>query len=754
VAKFVFQYSGQKQRGGVASLEAVTRLAVTSHKSKPLPSSIKESCQNMADFYAQVMSDRPIPSWSGSPSSPLPPTPLLDDAIRRANDSDERSEEASELDHEISVDEITRHLRGMKGRTAPGDDGIPAAFLHHAPPSMIAAIHVLFNASWSHGVFPSQWKLANAFTIFKKGDRSDPSSYRVISITSTVARTFERIVKCRVTELLEKSKFFAPEQAGFRHRFSTHDHIYNLQRDIHAMLNVNKCLPVLFLDIVKAFDRVPHDRLLYKLRRAGVGGRAWRWIRAFLTDRRFYVSCGGVKSDPVFARAGVPQGTVLAPLLFLIYINDLFPPSFLSSRSLRAAMFADDVCAWPALSLPRLDSRFKALRVVLERCTRWSVTWRLEFSVDKSQIVLFHRKRNPPDTPAKPLMLCDRLVSFARSYKYLGVVLDANGSFRTHITQLIAKIKHTAYQISRIFTRHKPPTPIIALKLVKAILIPQFTYGIQFITTMPKHIQSQIMQVVARPLRRALGLTQGCSAQRVLWEYGLPDIGSYHARCVLQFYNRSYSSLLSDSSALQSLLARDVQNAVSDPTRVPSLLPLSLLVRGMLTCFPSLHFPLNSQSLDGVTAQAATSHWDNTAAKEYRALKPCISTPLYLSADPMPTAVIRGRVRLGVALSVQQMCRYRRLDSPVCPRCHVTGDLSHLLLVCPVFSAARSQCVVALSNLFFSVPLTMGIICGEPPTPPDDRVLYNLKTLIQDMHLKCLNITGLFLRRVSATHFL
>jgi len=160
-------------------------------------------------------------------------------------------------------------------------------------------------------------------------------------------RAFERMVKERLTVHLEELSFFHPSQAGFRSGLSTVDHIYQLQRAIRHAVHQRKRLPVVFLDIVKAFDRVSHKLLLYKLRyHAHVSGKAWCWLEAFLSDREFRITQGAYASEFFPVSAGVPQGCVLSPLLFIIFINDLA-----STGTLRMllAMFADDVAAWPVL---------------------------------------------------------------------------------------------------------------------------------------------------------------------------------------------------------------------------------------------------------------------------------------------------------------------------------------------------------------------------------------------------------------------
>lgn len=727
--------------------------AVTQRKSDPLPANAQQSVDNMARFYARVMSTEPNPSWAAPPRPPQPSTtPKLDEEIARtlASGIEHRP---SPLDTAISTEEIAKQLKGLRTKTAPGHDAIPSAFLKHASPAFAATLSVLFNASWDNGVFPSQWKLANAFSIFKKGDRSDPSAYRIISITSTLARVFERVVKCRLTGFLESSGFLVKEQAGFRHGHSTHDQIYRLRRDVHATIAKGKTLPVLFLDIVKAFDRVPHDRLLFKLcAQAGVTGKAWGWVRAFLTDRRFYVSSGGTKSRSVFARAGVPQGTVLAPLLFIVYINDLLCPKILKSTRMNAAMFADDVSAWPWLQ-DNIRTKHASMHDFLYHCSEWSKMWRLQFSTDKTQVVLFGRQRRPPHPPS-PYMLCNQQVQMSKSYKYLGLLMDSDGSCRSHATQLITKTRQTAYYIARIFKRNRPPTPIAAFKLISAILIPQIAYGIQFITKMSEaHIQ-QLTQVLAYPLRRSLCLPRNFSAQRIIWEFGLPHVGSIHLRALLQFYNRSYTHLLSDRTSLPALCAHDVEGFVLDAVGSSSTLTVPMMICGLKQRHPTLAFPLSKETIDAFVSQRDTAYWTDTAAASYRELKPDSGTEMYLSVDNMPGAVIRSHVRLGTAMTPLRMWQARQVQSPNCPRCNVLGDTHHILLECKFFRGPRIKCQQALANLYFPVTLTMELLCGRPVALPAGSSFFNERAFLQNIHAQCLGITCDFLCAVSAKIFL
>ena len=164
------------------------------------------------------------------------------------------------------MDDVFAAARSLRTSTAPGPDRIHAQFLSKASWIVFELLTLVFNASWRWNVIPQQWRDANAFCIYKKGNISDPGSYRLISITSVVMRSLERLVNDRLRQYLDSNSFFSPQQAGFRKGLSTLDNIYQLLTAVYEAMAKGKRLPVLFLDVVKAFDRVSHSHLLFKLR--------------------------------------------------------------------------------------------------------------------------------------------------------------------------------------------------------------------------------------------------------------------------------------------------------------------------------------------------------------------------------------------------------------------------------------------------------------------------------------------------------
>jgi hypothetical protein len=711
--------------------------SITKSKDAELPGSIEESLNNLALFYSFVMSSEPIPSWTLVPPTPVsPPTSfelqipsiLLNVPLVH-----------SSLDGVITKDEIQTALKGVRTATAPGPDTIHPQFISRASPLLLDALVIVFNTCWDYGVLPLEWKKANACALFKKGNVCDPSSYRIISITSVLIRTFERVWNRRASSFLDEKHFFTDDQAGFRRQLSTADNIYKLLRDMYGHLSRRKRLPILFLDVVKAFDRVPHPHLLFKLfAHAGISGKAWSFINAFLSDRKFRVVDARRHSGWVSATAGTPQGAVNSPLLFAIYINDFVD----TSLPVLWSLFADDVAG---AVLHRRGMQFRSQMKIMRRCCahaeQYGRDWGLSFSADKNNIMVVSNSRYAhPGT--KPAIIGGNIVACTQSYKYLGIILQDNGKWNAQFDAIASKCKLTASQIGRINNRNRPPSPSITLSLVNSILIPQMTYSLAFWRP-TKTQQQKLLQILATPLRRALGLPNSASAIRVLWEFGVPTIPTLKLRCMLQAVLRADKSFQSGNQ-LPNLLLKDCDRT-EFPKSAAYCRPIGAEFRQSIT-----QCPFDKSEIKSLTVKSMTAVWQSSANYKAKMLKPSPELPLYITADTKPLVCVRARLRMGVALTPKRLFLYRVIDSPRCPRCGVEGNARHVLLDCPEYHVSRSVCSSKLAFLPFHVDLTYELLLGLRPAIP--AALKKEHAFIAKFHKQCLQITGDFLLSINSRH--
>ena len=247
----------------------------------------------------------------------------------------------------VSEGAVFELLSVLDTTKACGPDLIPARLLKEGAAEITHSLIKIFNLTLCSGTLPQDWLSAHVVPVHKKNDKRDPSNYRPISLTSIVVKTLERLVHREVVSALENKKLLSGYQYGFRTKRSTVSLLSEAVHDWALALEQRKSVHSLFLDLAKAFDSVPHYHLLLRLDLLGIRGRLLDWFRVFLTCRRQRVLVNGQKSDWIQVRSSVPQGSVLGPLLFILYIDSLHHSVIHSTLKI----FADDVTVFPMLQI-------------------------------------------------------------------------------------------------------------------------------------------------------------------------------------------------------------------------------------------------------------------------------------------------------------------------------------------------------------------------------------------------------------------
>ena len=353
--------------------------------------------------------------------------------LRRATCSEESH---SSFCSPFSLAEFLAAASNLSSSTATGPDKVAYPMLKHLPHSGMNFLLHIFNLSWSSHSFPSIWKTSSIIPIHKMGKPLDsPASFRPISLTSCVSKLFERIILSRLLFFLESNSILSPRQAGFRPGRSTLDQVLYLSQSISD--GFNKPRPgsrtiLSTIDFSKTFDSVWHPAFFHKLISAGLPSCFARWTRSFLSDRRACVVFQNHKSRSFRVRRGVPQGSVLGPVLFSLFINDL-PASLPSSVS--CSLYADDLAIWS--SSPSVPTAVEATQGALFRLERWSEYWCLPLNPTKcvaSFLVDPHQANLQPN-----LLLLGSRLRFNQTPTFLGVTFDRTLSFSKHVPSLKAK---------------------------------------------------------------------------------------------------------------------------------------------------------------------------------------------------------------------------------------------------------------------------------------------------------------------------
>jgi len=286
---------------------------------------------------------------------------------------------SQELQIEFDTNTVKKKLINLKKDKSPGPDGIHPMLLHSTADTIAKPLADIFNASFAQGVIPADWRKANISAIHKKGRKDSPSNYRPVSLTSVPCKIMESIIRDAVVDHIEKNMKVSEHQHGFVKGRSCLTNLLEVLEAWTRILDEGYGFDVIYLDYRKAFDTVPHMRLLKKLSTYGIGNQVVAWITSFLSNREMRVIVRGQVSAWISVLSGVPQGSVLGPLLFLLYVNDI--PDTIKCN---IKMFADDTKLWKKIES---EADICDLQADLKHLEEWNKKWLLKFNLDKCTVM-------------------------------------------------------------------------------------------------------------------------------------------------------------------------------------------------------------------------------------------------------------------------------------------------------------------------------------------------------------------------------
>lgn len=329
---------------------------------------------------------------------------------------------------DVSPAGIEKLINDLPFNSAPGPDGISTKLLKLTKEVSCVLLSSLFNQSLSSCDIPVDWRHAKVTPVFKNGSKMCITNYRPISLTSVPSKLMEHVIYSQIMNHLSSNNLLFANQHGFRRSLSCESQLFELTTDIHESLHAKTDIHAIFIDFSKAFDKVPHCRLIQKLHSFHIDRGVINWIESFLTPRTQYVSLHEQSSTTMQVRSGVPQGTVLGPLLFLIYVNDL---SLCINSTLR--LFADDCVMYSRIHNVNDCSTLQNDLVKIES---WCGKWQMEINVQKTKSMVFSTKRVPTKSN---YTLFNNHIEQVMHYKYLGVFLSSNLSWEYHVNHISAK---------------------------------------------------------------------------------------------------------------------------------------------------------------------------------------------------------------------------------------------------------------------------------------------------------------------------
>ncbi len=403
----------------------------------------------------------------------------------------------------VSDDQVAEAICRLSNTRACGTDQITSFMLKAGKAEILPVLTHIFNLSVREKTFPTMWKHARVTPLYKSGPRNQPDNYRPISVLPTVGKIFERLIHTQCQKYLTDHHILTEAQAGFRKGRSTGTCLAEFLHNIYGEIDRGNAVGVLFLDLAKAFDSVDHELLLDKLRLLGFKANSVAWFKSYLKDRYQVTAVGGCISDVAKVECGVPQGSILGPLLFLCFLNDL--PIHL--KHCIPSLYADDTALLYADN--NILSISNKLNVELRNVFEWFCRNKLKVNPTKTKCMLFHSRRKFRNDSELLICLNRTEIEQVDNYKYLGLHLDTHLSFDKHIDIIGSKIK----QRTRLLWKMRSfIDQNLALDLYNSLIEPMFIYCSHLYDGTTKFNQNRLQVLQNQALRAVMKVNSRFSA--------------------------------------------------------------------------------------------------------------------------------------------------------------------------------------------------------------------------------------------------
>ena len=589
------------------------------------------------------------------------------------------------FDIDFTDQDIMDIISNLNLNKAHGYDNISIRILKIFGKSICKPLELIFRNCLAAGKFPLIWKKANVIPIHKKNEKNLLKNYRPISLLPVCSKIFERLIFNSMYNYICNNNLFSPNQSGFRAGDSCTNQLLSITHLINSSFDDYSSIEVrgVFLDMSKAFDKVWHDGLVYKLKTFGITGKLLSLLSDFLSNRCQRVALNGQYSEWKDVKAGVPQGSILGPLLFLIYINDL-------SVNLKSTvkLFADDVSLFSIVQDPNVSAA--ELNSDLRKINNWAYQWRMSFNPDpfkQATEVLFSKKRtivNHPD-----LFFNGIKVNRDTSQKHLGMILDEKLTFNNHVSKKLSKASKGVGIIRKLFYLI-PRNSLVTI--YKSFIRPHLDYA-DFIYDKPNN-DSFVQNIEAIQYNAALAITgaiKGTSKDRLYQELGLESLSARRwSRRLLTFhkYFTSKSPLY-----LYSIIPKvNFESRTRQRENIP-------LLKTRTDAFKYSYFPNSIQEWNKISV--STRNLPFTIFRNFL-LKSIRPKPKLIFGLHNPKGLKHlTRLRLGLSHLREHKFKHNFQDS-INPICSCGGDIEtteHFFLHCQNFSLFRVTLLNSLANI-------------------------------------------------------
>ena len=580
-------------------------------------------------------------------------------------------------------DDIMKLVRNLNPNKASGSDGISGQMLLICDSSVVCPLRIIYKNILSTSVYPDLWKLANVTPIFKKEDKQLVKNYRPISLLPICGKIFEKLIFDSLYAYLSGNGLITKNQSGFVPGDSCTNQLLFLINEIHEAFENPKSLEVraVFLDMSKAFDKVWHEGLIFKLKQNGVSGKLLSFFSSYLSNRKQRVVLNGSLSEVASIESGVPQGSVLGPLLFLVYINDL-------EKDIRSNVkfFADDTMLYSIVHDPLKTA--SDLNHDLNKIGEWAYQWKMSFNPDpnkQANEVLFSCKKNSPVHPQ--LIFNGSPVKRVSEHKHLGLILEPTLLFIRHVAEKIKKANKNVGIIKHL-NKFLPFKTLV--QMYKSLVRPHLDYC------------DVIFHIPAVMRENGLSLPDLMeNLERVQYQAGLAVSGAWKGTSRLKLYEELGWESLSDRRMSRRILQLHKIIDEKTPQYLRDKLPPC---RNVLINLPNVFSDLRCRTdrYSNSFFPNATSIW-NKIISHFDTFPSFLKLKSYLISLFRPAfkstfnihnpSLLRYLFQLRLGLSQLRAHKKRHnfkdtfTDSCLCKK--GVEDTHHFLFVCPFYSAHR-----------------------------------------------------------------
>jgi hypothetical protein len=614
--------------------------------------------------------------------------------------------------------DIRRCLLKLDPKKAFGPDGVSPRLLKEGANQLAPVLNKLFNKSLSTGIYPKLWKRANVIPIHKKKDKALISNYRPVSLLSSVGKVMEKLIFYKLCAYFKGNYLISIWQSGFIPGHSTTTHLVEIYHSFCQSVSDGKEVRVVFCVVSRSFDRVWHKGLLFKLEKCGISGSLLEWLKNYLQDRYQRVVINGQLSTWKQTVAGVPQGSVLGPLLFLIFINDI---TYVIQHC-KIRLYADDTTLFI-----EVDDRVRAAEQIdedLKAMSDWANTWLVKFSPPKTESLIISNKRRLHEHP--PIYMDGSVLREVTKHKHVGVTLSRNLAWHDHICDIEKRARSVLVRLSQFkYTLDRRSLERVYLSCIRPIL----EYA-DVAWAFSNQADFQKLDMIKKDAARVVtGATARCNTHSLMIDVGWPSLASRRRVHQLALFYQIVNGL--SPPYLRCLLPQRVSERTRYVLRTSNHLstPASRTNTFSRSFVPSTVVEWNKLE-DHIKNIPTLASFKNRLMPKNR------PTNVLFYYGPRWTNIQLARLRIGCSnLNSHLFHNLHVVNHPHLACGYIEENVEHFFFTCPMFIEQRRNLFAVLD---YEASNTHNILHGITSNTPDGN------RLRQDAVITYIEATGRF----------